>query len=330
MDLAAAIASSEGLALTAVRVSFASAATTAATGVVLKPETINYRTFAPERSGLFCEAIFGEIRACPCGLEPKEDTRKRDVAAGKTCGVCGGRAPLAPDRRRRFGHIALALPVVHPWLREQMAAAVGISRETLEQVLYGERWIVVLDGATHPRGTVLGEEAWYALSEELGADAGATGAAAISTLLGGHRAILQAIPVLPPHLRPMVPLSGGRLSTSDVTDLYRRVINRNNRLRRLLELNAPEIIIRNETRMLQEAVEALFDNRRQGRIVTGPDRRALRSLADMAGGFAALGATLAEIDGAIASGEITLARPLKFHRKLAALRALGLVFEPVR
>lgn len=327
MDLVAAIGSSDGLRLRSLRVTLAATAAVTSTGMVAKPDAINYRSFGAQRGGLFCEEVFGHIQSCPCGLEPVADTRKRDLAAIRVCGSCGASAKLAADRRRRFGHVPLAVPVAHVWFRDGLAAACGIRRDALDQVLHCERWLITLDGTTQPRGSVLDEGEWVELTEQFGTEAATTGATAISRFIGGHRAILEAIPVLPPHLRPMELLGEGRLATSDLNDLYRRLINRNNRLRRLLELNAPEIILRNEARMLQEAVDSLFDNRRNPHIVTGPDRRALRSIADLAGGFRALGEGLADIDGAVASGEVTLERPKKHHRRLAALRALGFAIE---
>ncbi|EYF03300.1 DNA-directed RNA polymerase subunit beta' [Chondromyces apiculatus] len=296
-------------------------------GEVKKPETINYRTFKPERDGLFCAKIFGPVKdyECNCGKY------KRMKHRGIVCEKCGVEVIQSKVRRERLGHISLATPVAHIWFLKSLPSRIGnmldITLKDLEKVLYCEAYIVI-DPKDTPlqRGDLLSEERYMQIIEEYGDDrfaAGMGGEAvlemlkqvdvhALAELLrsemrsatseakrkklakrlkvveafreSGNRPewmMLTVIPVLPPDLRPLVPLDGGRFATSDLNDLYRRVINRNNRLKRLLELNAPEIIIRNERRMLQEAVDALFDNGRRGKTITGPNKRPLKSLSDM-------------------------------------------------
>src|SRR5271166_2991226 len=296
-------------------------------GEVKKPETINYRTFKPERDGLFCAKIFGPIKdyECLCGKY------KRMKHRGIVCEKCGVEVIQSKVRRERLGHINLATPVAHIWFLKSLPSRIGnmldITLKDLEKVLYCEAYIVIDPKETGlQRGDLLSEEKYLQLIEEYGDDkfsAGMGGEAVIEMLKqvdvhglaellrtemraatseakrkklakrlkvieafreSGNRPewmMLTVIPVLPPDLRPLVPLDGGRFATSDLNDLYRRVINRNNRLKRLLELNAPEIIIRNERRMLQEAVDALFDNGRRGKTITGPNKRPLKSLSDM-------------------------------------------------
>src|SRR5690349_14207327 len=296
-------------------------------GEVKKPETINYRTFKPERDGLFCAKIFGPVKdyECICGKY------KRMKHRGIVCEKCGVEVIQSKVRRERLGHITLATPVAHIWFLKSLPSRIGavldLALKDLEKVLYCEAY-VVLDPKETPlsSGEILSEERYQELEDEYGIDAftAAMGGEAILTLLkdvdvhqlaehlrtemrdasseakrkkhakrlkvieafrdSGNRPewmMLTVIPVLPPDLRPLVPLDGGRFATSDLNDLYRRVINRNNRLKRLIELNAPEIIIRNERRMLQEAVDALFDNGRRGKTITGPNKRPLKSLSDM-------------------------------------------------
>jgi len=296
-------------------------------GEVKKPETINYRTFKPERDGLFCAKIFGPVKdyECNCGKY------KRMKHRGVVCEKCGVEVIQSKVRRERLGHISLATPVAHIWFLKSLPSRIGnlldITLKDLEKVLYSEAYVVVdprQSGLT--RGELLTEERYAKLVEELGEEAfvAGMGAESIRELLraidvhklseqlrqemkeatseakrkkiskrlkvvdafresGNHPEwmMLEVIPVIPPDLRPLVPLDGGRFATSDLNDLYRRVINRNNRLKRLQELNAPEIIIRNEKRMLQEAVDALFDNGRRGKTITGPNKRPLKSLSDM-------------------------------------------------
>jgi DNA-directed RNA polymerase subunit beta' len=295
-------------------------------GEVRKPETINYRTFKPERDGLFCAKIFGPIKdyECLCGKYKRAKFRE------KTCEKCGVEVTLSKVRRERMGHIELATPVAHIWflrsLPSRISLALDMTIRDIEKVLYFESFVVVDPGTTRlERGQLLNEEEYFEALEEFGDEFDARmGAEAIRELLrtldlktlierlrdelaattsegkskkltkrlkllesfvaSGNRPewmVLTVLPVLPPDLRPLVPLEGGRFATSDLNDLYRRVINRNNRLRRLLELNAPDIIIRNEKRMLQEAVDALLDNGRRGRAMVGTNKRALKSLADM-------------------------------------------------
>jgi DNA-directed RNA polymerase subunit beta' len=295
-------------------------------GEVKKPETINYRTFKPERDGLFCARIFGPAKdyECNCGKY------KRMKHRGITCEKCGVEVIQSKVRRERMGHIELACPVVHIWFLKSLPSKIGnlldLTLKELEKVLYFEAYVVVDPGDTPlARGALLSEERYRqsreeygdrfkagmgaeairemlaaldldALSQEVRAEMAKTHSDAKRKKLGkrlkiidafresGQRPewmVMEVIPVLPPDLRPLVHLDGGRFATSDLNDLYRRVINRNNRLKRLLELNAPDIIIRNEKRMLQEAVDVLFENGRRGRTITGPNKRALKSLSDM-------------------------------------------------
>ena len=295
-------------------------------GEVKKPETINYRTFKPERDGLFCAKIFGPVKdfECNCGKY------KRMKHRGVVCEKCGVEVIQSKVRRERLGHIKLAAPVAHIWFLKSLPSKIGavldMTLKQLERILYFEQYAVVESETEEiPKGSLLTEEKYrkareeYAgqfkvgigaeairellssqdlveLSRELRAEMGTTGSQTKRQKLGkrlqvveafiesGNQPewmILEVIPVLPPDLRPLVPLEGGRFATSDLNDLYRRVINRNNRLKRLLELDAPDIIIRNEKRMLQEAVDVLFDNGRRGRVITGANKRPLKSLADM-------------------------------------------------
>jgi len=296
-------------------------------GEVTKPETINYRTFKPEKDGLFCARIFGPVKdyECLCGKY------KRMKHRGITCEKCGVEVISSKVRRERMGHITLATPVAHIWflksLPSRIATFLDMGMKELESVLYCVNYVVVNPGKTGLlKGQVISEDEYEAKQEEFGEDAfeADMSAEAVRKLLAevdveelatqlrqemkdnegkaaskriakrlkvveafrqsGNRPewmVLKIVPVLPPDLRPLVPLEGGRFATSDLNDLYRRVINRNGRLKRLLELNAPEIIIRNEKRMLQEAVDALFDNGRRGNVVTGPNKRPLKSLSDM-------------------------------------------------
>ena len=295
-------------------------------GEVKKPETINYRTFKPERDGLFCAKLFGPTSdyECLCGKY------KRLKHRGVICEKCGVEVTMSKVRRERMGHIELASPVAHIWFLKSLPSRLGVLLDMtvreIERVLYFEAYVVTDPGMTPlERGTLLSEDAYYEAIEQYGADFDAgMGAEAVKALLrnmdvktevamlheelaastsetktkkltkrlkvaaafvrSGNKPewmVMEVIPVLPPDLRPLVPLDGGRFATSDLNDLYRRVINRNNRLRRLLDLNAPDIIVRNEKRMLQESVDALLDNGRRGKAVTGPNRRQLKSLADM-------------------------------------------------
>ena len=295
-------------------------------GEVKKPETINYRTFKPERDGLFCAKIFGPIKdyECICGKY------KRMKHRGVVCEKCGVEVTLAKVRRERMGHIDLAAPVAHIWFLKSLPSRIGLLLNTtlreIERVLYFESYIVTDPGLTElEKGQILTEEEWVEKYEEYGDEFSAgMGAEAVQILLeeldvndeiriireeipqtnsetklkklskrlklleafndSGNKPewmVMNVLPVLPPDLRPLVPLEGGRFATSDLNDLYRRVINRNNRLKRLLELSAPEIIVRNEKRMLQESVDALLDNGRRGRVITGTNKRPLKSLADM-------------------------------------------------
>ncbi len=295
-------------------------------GEVKKPETINYRTFKPERDGLFCAKIFGPTKdyECNCGKY------KRMKHRGVVCEKCGVEVIQSKVRRERMGHIELACPVVHIWFLKSLPSKIGnlvdLTLKDLEKILYFESYVVVdpQDTALR-RGDLLTEEKYRQAREEYGDDfVAGMGAEAIRHMLrdmdlvtlserlreemqktsseakrkkiskrlkvidafkdSGIKPecmVLEVIPVLPPDLRPLVPLDGGRFATSDLNDLYRRVINRNNRLKRLVELDAPEIIIRNEKRMLQEAVDVLFDNGRRGKTITGPNKRPLKSLSDM-------------------------------------------------
>src|ERR671924_83071 len=296
-------------------------------GEIKKPETINYRTFKPERDGLFCARIFGPIKdyECLCGKY------KRMKYKGLICEKCGVEVTLAKVRRERMGHIELAAPVAHIWFLKSLPSRIGLlldmSLKDLERALYFESYIVIEPGVTtFKEKQLLSEEQYNQAIDEYGPDSftAGIGAEAIRELLSGmdlpklrdqlrqeiaestsdlkpkklakrlkvieafiesgnrpEWMILTVVPVIPPELRPLVPLDGGRFATSDLNDLYRRVINRNNRLKRLMELRAPDIIIRNEKRMLQEAVDALFDNGRRGRTITGANKRPLKSLSDM-------------------------------------------------
>ncbi|KAB2882091.1 MAG: DNA-directed RNA polymerase subunit beta' [Pseudorhodoplanes sp.] len=296
-------------------------------GEIKKPETINYRTFKPERDGLFCARIFGPIKdyECLCGKY------KRMKYKGIICEKCSVEVTLSRVRRERMGHIELAAPVAHIWFLKSLPSRIGLlldmTLKDLERILYFEYYVVLEPGLTPLQDRqLLSEEDYLKAQDEYGADSftAMIGAEAIREMLksldleklaadlrveiaestselkpkklakrlklieafiqSGNRPewmILTQVPVIPPDLRPLVPLDGGRFATSDLNDLYRRVINRNNRLKRLIELRAPDIIIRNEKRMLQEAVDALFDNGRRGRVITGANKRPLKSLADM-------------------------------------------------
>ncbi len=296
-------------------------------GEIKKPETINYRTFKPERDGLFCARIFGPIKdyECLCGKY------KRMKYKGIVCEKCGVEVTVSKVRRERMGHIELAAPVAHIWFLKSLPSRIGLlldmQLKQLERVLYFEAYIVIEPGLTPlEKYQLLTEDELLDAQDEYGEDAfsAGIGAEAVRRMLeeldlegekealleelattkselkpkkiikrlkvvesfieSGNRPewmILEVIPVIPPELRPLVPLDGGRFATSDLNDLYRRVINRNNRLKRLMELRAPDIIVRNEKRMLQEAVDALFDNGRRGRTITGANKRPLKSLSDM-------------------------------------------------
>ncbi|NIJ08129.1 DNA-directed RNA polymerase subunit beta' [Sphingomonas vulcanisoli] len=296
-------------------------------GEIKKPETINYRTFKPERDGLFCARIFGPIKdyECLCGKY------KRMKYKGIVCEKCGVEVTVSKVRRERMGHIELAAPVAHIWFLKSLPSRIGLlldmQLKQLERVLYFESYIVIEPGVTAlERYQLLTEDELLSAQDEYGEDAftAGIGAEAVKQMLidldlegekkvlmeelavtkselkpkkiikrlkvvesfleSGNRPewmILDVVPVIPPELRPLVPLDGGRFATSDLNDLYRRVINRNNRLKRLMELRAPDIIVRNEKRMLQEAVDALFDNGRRGRTITGANKRPLKSLSDM-------------------------------------------------
>jgi len=295
-------------------------------GEVKKPETINYRTFKPERDGLFCAKIFGPVKdyECLCGKY------KRLKHRGVVCEKCGVEVTLAKVRRERMGHIELASPAAHIWFLKSLPSRIGLlldmTLRDIERVLYFEAFVVVDPGMTTlERGQLLSDEAYLEAIQENGDEFDARmGAEAVFELLKGidlqveavklreetgatksetklkrlakrlklvesfiesgnkpEWMVMNVLPVLPPELRPLVPLDGGRFATSDLNDLYRRVINRNNRLKRLLELSAPDIIVRNEKRMLQESVDALLDNGRRGRAITGTNKRPLKSLADM-------------------------------------------------
>ncbi|MEC7453093.1 MAG: DNA-directed RNA polymerase subunit beta', partial [Pseudomonadota bacterium] len=295
-------------------------------GEVKKPETINYRTFKPERDGLFCARIFGPVKdyECLCGKY------KRLKHRGVICEKCGVEVTLTKVRRERMGHIELASPVAHIWFLKSLPSRIGLMLDMtlrdIERVLYFESYVVTEPGMTTlERSQLLNEEEYLDALEEHGDEFEAKmGAEAVFDLLtaldvdadvaamreelpsinsetkrkkitkrlkllesfqqSGNKPewmIMTVLPVLPPDLRPLVPLDGGRFATSDLNDLYRRVINRNNRLKRLLDLAAPDIIVRNEKRMLQESVDALLDNGRRGRAITGSNKRPLKSLADM-------------------------------------------------
>src|ERR671935_588857 len=305
-------------------------------GEVTKPETINYRSFKPERDGLFCERIFGPVKdwECHCGKY------KRIRYRGVICDRCGVEVTLSKVRRERMGHIELAVPVAHIWFFKTLPSPMGnlldITLRDLEKIIYYSNYVVIDPGSQEvQQNQLLDEDEYLNLRDKarqegddaFKADIGAPAArellrrldvdkvsdelrTAVAVESSQHRKkqmlkrlkiidafrnsgdaggtrnkaewmILDVIPVIPPDLRPLVPLDGGRFATSDLNDLYRRVINRNNRLKRLQELNAPDIIIRNEKRMLQEAVDALFDNGRRGKTITGPNKRPLKSLSDM-------------------------------------------------
>ncbi len=296
-------------------------------GEIKKPETINYRTFKPERDGLFCARIFGPIKdyECLCGKY------KRMKYRGVVCEKCGVEVTLQKVRRERMGHIELAAPVAHIWFLKSLPSRIGLMLDMtlrdLERILYFENYVVIEPGLTDlTYGQLMTEEEYMDAQDAFGMDAFTAniGAEAIREMLqaidleaeaaqlredlkeatgelkpkkiikrlkivenfieSGNRPewmILTVVPVIPPELRPLVPLDGGRFATSDLNDLYRRVINRNNRLKRLIELRAPDIIVRNEKRMLQESVDALFDNGRRGRVITGANKRPLKSLSDM-------------------------------------------------
>src|ERR1700692_4362839 len=296
-------------------------------GEIKKPETINYRTFKPQRDGLFCARIFWPIKdyECLCGKY------KRMKYKGIICEKCSVEVTLSRVRRERMGHIELAAPVAHIWFLKSLPSRIGLlldmTLKDLERILYFEYDVVLEPGLTALKDRqLLSEDEYLKAQDEYGQDSftAMIGAEAIRELLkglelekleaslrvemqetesdikhkklakrlkivaafrySGHKPewmILTVVPVIPPDLRPLVPLDGGRFATSDLNDLYRRVINRNNRLKRLMELRAPDIIIRNEKRMLQEAVDALFDNGRRGRVITGANKRPLKSLADM-------------------------------------------------
>ncbi len=296
-------------------------------GEIKKPETINYRTFKPEKDGLFCSRIFGPVKdyECLCGKY------KRMKFRGIICEKCGVEVTLSKVRRDRMGHIELAAPVSHIWfmksLPSRIATLLDMTIKNLEKVLYFEQFIVVEPGLTDlKKGEIISEEQYIEYQDEYGEDSfsAAIGAEAIEQMLLNidlendykqlkldlsetkselkktkitkrlkllesfivsknkpEWMILRVLPVIPPELRPLVPLDGGRFATSDLNDLYRRVINRNNRLKRLIDLRAPDIIIRNEKRMLQESVDALFDNGRRGRVITSTNKRPLKSLSDM-------------------------------------------------
>ncbi|MEC7125622.1 MAG: DNA-directed RNA polymerase subunit beta', partial [Pseudomonadota bacterium] len=295
-------------------------------GEVKKPETINYRTFKPERDGLFCAKIFGPVKdyECLCGKY------KRLKHRGVICEKCGVEVALSKVRRERMGHIELASPVAHIWFLKSLPSRIGLlldmTLRDIERILYFESFVVTDPGMTTlEKGQLLNDEQYYEAMEEFSDEFEAKmGAEAVQALMkdldvegevarlreeipqtnsetklkklskrlklleafseSGNKPewmVMNVLPVLPPDLRPLVPLDGGRFATSDLNDLYRRVINRNNRLKRLLDLNAPDIIVRNEKRMLQEAVDALLDNGRRGRAITGSNKRPLKSLADM-------------------------------------------------
>src|SRR3954462_791840 len=296
-------------------------------GEIKKPETINYRTFKPERDGLFCARIFGPIKdyECLCGKY------KRMKYKGIVCEKCGVEVTVSKVRRERMGHIELAAPVAHIWFLKSLPSRIGLlldmQLKQLERVLYFESYIVTEPGLTPlEKFQLLTEDELLGAQDQYGEDAfsAGIGAEAVKVMLmdldlegerkelldelavtkselkpkkiikrlkvvesfidSGNRPewmILDVVPVIPPELRPLVPLDGGRFATSDLNDLYRRVINRNNRLKRLMELRAPDITVRNEKRRLQEAVDALFDNGRRGRTITGANKRPLKSLSDM-------------------------------------------------
>ena len=296
-------------------------------GEIKKPETINYRTFKPERDGLFCARIFGPTKdyECLCGKY------KRMKFRGVICEKCGVEVTLSKFRREYMGHIELASPVAHVWFLKSLPSRIGLlldmTLKSLERILYFESFVVLDEGLTNlQRRQLISEDEYFDAADEWGEDSFqvSIGAEALKEMLSkidleeeqqiireelrktGSEAkrkklvkrlklveafirsgcrpewmVLDVVPVIPPELRPLVPLDGGRFATSDLNDLYRRVINRNNRLKRLIELRAPDIIVRNEKRMLQESVDALFDNGRRGRVITGANKRPLKSLSDM-------------------------------------------------
>jgi DNA-directed RNA polymerase subunit beta' len=277
-------------------------------GEIKKPETINYRTFRPEKDGLFCARIFGPIKdyECLCGKY------KRMKFRGIICEKCGVEVTKSNVRRERMGHINLATPVAHIWflksLPSRISLTVDMKLKEVERVLYFENFIVTEPGLTGlAKNQLLNEEELAKYQDEFGEESFSARANLVNTIketkskVNEERSIkrlkliesfietgqkpewmiLTVIPVIPPELRPLVPLDGGRFATSDLNDLYRRVINRNNRLKRLMDLKAPDIIVRNEKRMLQESVDALFDNGRRGRVITGTGKRPLKSLAEM-------------------------------------------------
>jgi DNA-directed RNA polymerase subunit beta' len=294
-------------------------------GEVTKPETINYRSFKPEKDGLFCERIFGPVKdwECNCGKY------KRIRFRGIVCDRCGVEVTQSKVRRERMGHINLAVPVTHIWYSHSLPSRIGylldLSVRELERIIYYQSYIMVDPGNTSlKKMEIISEDQYYELEEGGKEFIAKMGAEAIRDLLrgidieelavslraqvkvetsvqrkkdtlkrlrvieafrqSGNRPdwmVLEVIPVIPPDLRPLVPLEGGRFATSDLNDLYRRVINRNNRLKKLIEIKAPEVILRNEKRMLQEAVDALFDNGRRSRSVRGDSKRPLKSLSDL-------------------------------------------------
>ena len=295
-------------------------------GEVKNPETINYRTFRPERDGLFCAKLFGPVSdyECLCGKY------KRLKHRGVVCEKCGVEVTLSKVRRERMGHIELATPCAHIWFLKSLPSRLGLLLDMtvreMERVLYFEAYVIIDPGITDfERGSLLSEESYLEAIETFGDEFEAgMGAESIRKLLkeidlkeealllreelestksetkikkftnrlkvieafissGNNPAwmIMDVLPVLPPNLRPLVPLEGGRFATSDLNDLYRRVINRNNRLKRLLDLNSPDLIVRNEKRMLQEAVDAMIDNGRRGKAITGANKRQLKSISDI-------------------------------------------------
>ncbi len=342
-------------------------------GEVKKPETINYRTFKPEREGLFCAKIFGPVNdyECLCGKY------KRLKHRGVVCEKCGVEVTLSKVRRERMGHIELASPVAHIWYLKSLPSRIGLlldmTLKDIERILYFESYVVIDPGMTMlETGQLLNDEEYLEAVEEHGDEFVAhMGAEAVNELLlsldipaeiaalreeiqatnsetkikkigkrlkvldalknSGNRPewmILKVLPVLPPELRPLVPLDGGRFATSDLNDLYRRVINRNNRLKRLLELTAPDIIVRNEKRMLQEAVDALLDNGRRGRAITGTNRGPLKSLADMIKGKQAASVRTCWASVDYWRSVIVVARPLKLHQCGLPKRMALELFKP--
>src|ERR1700691_3076392 len=345
-------------------------------GEIKKPETINYRTFKPERDGLFCARIFGPIKdyECLCGKY------KRMKYRGIVCEKCGVEVTLSKVRRERMGHIELASPVAHIWFLKSLFSRIGLlvdmTLKDLEKVLYFESYVVTEPGLTPLKlHQILNEEDFMKAQEEHGDESfqASIGAEALQKMLSAINLeeeqtklreelrdnaseakrkklvkrlkiieafvqsnsrpewmILEVVPVIPPELRPLVPLDGGRFATSDLNDLYRRVINRNNRLKRLIELRAPDIIVRNEKRMLQEAVDALFDNGRRGRVITGANKRPLKSLSDMLKGKQGrfrqnlLGKRVDYSGGSV----IVVARELKLHQCALPKKMALELFKP--